>query len=275
MLAISVVIPSYNRQDCLHRALKSVYAQTYPAKEVIVIDDGSTDGTAAMVAQCFPEVRYLFQFNQGVSSARNQGISMASGDWIAFLDSDDEWLPEKLAVQAEVLSTHTGSKICHTEEIWVRNGQRVNQMRKHRKYGGWIFRHCLPLCAMSPSSILIHNSVFAEVGAFDETLPACEDYDLWLRIAALYPVVFVEQAQIIKYGGHDDQLSRKYWGMDRYRIYALQKIIETGALKDDDHDAAVQMLMKKCSIYRQGAIKRGKQEEARRYQYLIEQFLTE
>jgi len=163
-------------------------------------------------------------------------------------------------------------KICHSEEIWVKNGQRINQMNKHKKTGGWIFQHCLPLCAMSPSSILIHHSIFEEIGNFDESLPACEDYDLWLRITAQYPVLFIDQPQINKYGGHEDQLSCKYWGMDRFRIYALEKIISQALLSPTDKKAAINMLLKKCRIYRQGALKRNKQCDAEHYQHIIEKY---
>lgn len=274
MFSISVVIPTCNRRDYLQRALSSVVSQTHPADEVIVIDDGSEDGTAQLVKTRFPAVNYFFQQNQGVSAARNRGIRLASSDWIALLDSDDEWLPNKLKVQVAALQNNSALRVCHTEEIWNRNGKRVNQMNKHRKSGGWIFQHCLPLCAMSPSSILLHRSIFDEVGFFDESLPACEDYELWLRITARYPVLFIEQPQIIKYGGHDDQLSRKFWGMDRFRIYALEKILQTGILSEDDHAAAVGMLIEKCSIYIQGAMKRNKLQEAEHYQDLMQRFLA-
>ncbi|MES9936336.1 MAG: glycosyltransferase family A protein, partial [Sedimenticola sp.] len=227
-MQISVIIPTHNRADLLERALKSVQAQTLPPLEVIVVDDGSEDHTREMVSEKFPRVRYLQQPNRGVSSARNLGISEARGDWIALLDSDDEWLPSKLASQKTRLESQPGHHICHTEEIWIRNGKRVNQMKKHTKQGGAIFQHCLPLCVISPSSVLIHKSVFREVGLFDESLPACEDYDLWLRICARYPVTYVEQPQIVKYGGHEDQLSRRHWGMDRFRLHALEKIITSG-----------------------------------------------
>ncbi|MES9888132.1 MAG: glycosyltransferase family A protein, partial [Candidatus Sedimenticola sp. 6PFRAG1] len=230
-MQISVVIPTHNRATVLERALASVLTQTHPAMEVIVVDDGSEDRTRELLAQKFPSVRYLHQPNQGVSSARNLGIANARGDWIAFLDSDDEWLPGKLQAQKELLSNHPDIRICHTEEIWIRDGKRVNQMKKHTKQGGVIFRHCLPLCVISPSSVMIHRDVFEQVGVFDESLPACEDYDLWLRICARYPVAFIEQPQINKYGGHDDQLSRRHWGMDRFRLQALEKIIVSGEIQ--------------------------------------------
>jgi hypothetical protein len=145
-------------------------------------------------------------------------------------------------------------------------------MKKHVKQGGWIFQHCLPLCAMSPSSIMIHRSVFDAVGDFDTTLPACEDYDLWLRITSRYPVAYIEEPQIIKYGGHDDQLSRQYWGMDRFRIQSLQRIIDSGRLQDHDRQAAIGMLVKKASIYLNGCKKRGKESEVALYTGLIERY---
>lgn len=166
-----------------------------------MVDDGSTDDTRQMVTSRYPQAVYLYQPNRGVSSARNLGITSAGGAWIALLDSDDEWLPGKLAAQLKLLGSLPDHRICHTEEIWVRNGTRVNQMKKHAKYGGKIFRHSLPRCIISPSSVLIHRSLFNRVGLFDESLPACEDYDLWLRICASHPVAFVESPQIVKYGG--------------------------------------------------------------------------
>jgi glycosyltransferase involved in cell wall biosynthesis len=249
-----------------------VYSQTLLSAEVAVIDDGSTDGTEAMLRREFPQANYFYQENCGVSAARNLGIQQTSGDWLAFLDSDDEWLPEKLAKQKAALSANPGYKVCHTEENWIRNGIQVGVPKKYAKTGGWIFSHCLPLCAMSPSTVLIHRSVFADVGLFDAGLPACEDYDLWLRITANYPVLLVEQPQINKHGGHEDQLSCAYWGMDRFRIGALQKIIDAGQLSKQNRQAAVNMLLKKAGIYLNGVSKRGKTEEADYYRQLIERY---
>ena len=271
---ISVVIPTYNRCELLRRALISVFSQTLLPTEVAVIDDGSTDGTNAMIRNEFPEVIYYRQENPGVSSARNLGIQHTTGDWLAFLDSDDEWLPEKLSRQTAALSANPESKICHTEEIWIRNGVRVNPAKKYAKSGGWIFTQCLPLCAMSPSTVMIHRSVFEDIGLFDTRLPVCEDYDLWLRITANYPVLLIEEPQIKKHGGHEDQLSQKLWGMDRFRINALQKIIDTGQLSDENQQAAVNMLLTKAEIYLNGVIKRGKTDEANYYQQLIQRFKT-
>lgn len=272
MFFISIVIPTFNRISLLKRALESIYKQSNSNYEVIVIDDGSTDKTAEMIAEFFPKVRYFYQANRGVSAARNMGIEQSKGEWLAFLDSDDEWLPEKLAEQKKCITANPKYKICHTEEIWIRDGIRVNQMKKHKKQGGWIFPQCLPLCAMSPSSIMIHHSIFNELGNFDTSLPACEDYDLWLRITAKYPVLYIEEPQIIKYGGHEDQLSQKHWGMDRYRIQALQNIIAGETLTDENKQKTIAMLLKKCKVFKNGALKRGKTESAEYYQRIIESF---
>jgi glycosyltransferase involved in cell wall biosynthesis len=262
---ISVVIPTFDRIGPLQRALESVLAQTLRPREILVVDDGSCDGTRELMRQRYPNCRYLYQGNRGVSSARNRGIEAANGDWIALLDSDDEWLPTKLATQLDLLNTLPGSLLCHTEEIWIRNGRRVNPMRKHRKQGGWIFQRCLPRCVISPSSALIHRSLLERVGLFDEDLPACEDYDLWLRICARHPVAYVETSQIRKYGGHPDQLSQRFWGMDRFRLKALDKIIASGDIHGVDLTAAVDTLLGKADILARGAAKRGRQEEVDRY----------
>lgn len=266
---VTVVIPTYNRRESLARALASVYAQTLPASQIIVVDDGSTDDTCQWLKEAYPQVDYLWQPNRGVSSARNVGIREASQPWIALLDDDDEWLPGKLESQFQRLRESPEIKICHCEEIWIRNGRRVNAGKRHAKPEGDIFVECLPLCAMSPSSILIHRDVWARVGLFDEQLPACEDYDLWLRIAARYPVALVKEPQIKKYGGHADQLSRAFWGMDRFRIRALQRLLGSGSLRADQYRAALAILTEKTRVYSAGASKRGRHEEVSQLQQTL------
>jgi len=255
---ISVVIPTFNRAYSLPRAINSVLQQKLEEFqiEVLIVDDGSGDQTPSLLAEQFPKVKYIQQDNKGVSAARNLGIEQAKGEWIALLDSDDEWLPGKLAAQMHLLQ-ETELLVCHTEEIWIRNDVRVNPMNKHQKKGGWIYQNCLPMCVVSPSSIVIHRSVFDSVGRFDETLPACEDYDLWLRICCRFELAFVEHALLKKYGGHDDQLSRQHWGMDRFRVRALEKMLDLNELDAEQRSATQAMLVKKCQILLKGAIKHG------------------
>jgi len=269
MLSITVIIPSFNRAYCLERALNSVLKQSYLPQSIIVVDDGSTDETESLIKTKYPKVEYYKQENAGVSSARNSGIRQSSTDWIALLDSDDEWLPNKLERQVDILNQSPESKLCHTEEIWIRNGKRVNQMNKHQKSGGWIFEKCLPLCAISPSSVLMHKSLFSEKGLFREDLPACEDYDLWLKICASYPVLYLEEPGILKYGGHEDQLSQKYWGMDRFRIQALLDLLDKAYLNESQKKSTLEMLIKKIEIFLKGARKRDKQADIKHYESLL------
>ncbi len=272
-MRISVVIPTYNRRATLPRALDSVLAQTLPAVEIIVVDDGSTDGTGEWLATAYPRVRLLRQPNRGVSAARNAGIAAAEGDWIALLDSDDAWLPAKLDTQAKAIAARPGHRLCHTEEIWIRDGKRVNAMKKHAKCGGRIFRQCLPLCVISPSAALLDKHLLQEHGGFDEHLPACEDYDLWLKVCAREPVLFVATPQIVKYGGHSDQLSRRHWGMDRFRVHALDRLIAAEVLGREDRRAAVETLMKKARILVNGANKRGNHDLAAEFQAYMDRYV--
>jgi glycosyltransferase involved in cell wall biosynthesis len=241
-----------------------VLAQSYADRELIVVDDGSTDGTGAAVAAFLPQLTYVYQEHKGVSAARNKGAAIAQGEYLAFLDSDDLWLKHKLDRQMRFMESHPEALICYTDEIWIRRGVRVNPMKKHRKYSGMIFPYCLPLCIISPSSALFVRRILAEAGRFDETLAVCEDYDLWLRIAARHAIYLVDEPLIVKRGGHDDQLSRSRIGQDRYRIAALEKLLKGSVLSPGQRALTMRELVRKCSIYGNGCIKRGRLEEGER-----------
>ena len=258
---VSVIIPTYNRKHTLKRAIQSVYIQSLPPFEIIVVDDGSNDGTKEWVKQKYPDIKYIYQKNSGVSSARNKGIKIARGDWIALLDSDDEWLPNKLNEQINKIKLNLDVKILHSNEIWIRNGVRVNQMKKHKKFGGYIFEKCLDICRISPSSVMLKKAIFDDIGTFDESLKVCEDYDLWLRITSKYPVCFLDIPLIKKYGGHSDQLSKAHDGIEFYRIQSLQKILESKILSKSQTLLAINMMVNKMNIYASGLEKRNKTEE--------------
>lgn len=258
---ISVIIPTYNRCNFLKEAIESVLNQKYKNLELIVIDDGSSDNTKEIIKDYKNKLKYIYQPNKGVSSARNVGIKESSGEFIAFLDSDDLWLPKKLSTQVTFFQENKDAIICYTDEIWIRNGVRVNQCKKHTKYSGFIFDKSLPLCIISPSSVMMKKEIFEKVGYFDEALPACEDYDLWLRITLHFPVYFIPTPLIIKRGGHIDQLSTKYWGLDRFRIIALEKILKDENLLGINRIKTIETLIKKCNILSNGSYKRGKVEE--------------
>lgn len=256
MPEVSVIVPTYNRREFVREAMASVYAQTCLDFELLVVDDGSTDGTAEVMRE-FPDARYLWQENRGVSAARNAGAAASRGHLLAFLDSDDLWQPSKLATQVAFFQAHPEAQICQTEEIWLRNGTRVNPHHKHRKPSGDIFARSLELCLVSPSAVMLRRAFFEQCGGFDENLPACEDYDLWLRIAVMEPVHLLDEPLVIKRGGHADQLSRQFWGMDRFRVKALCKLLDSGVLFPEQRQQTVATLHAKCAILAQGARKRG------------------
>ena len=268
---VSVIITTYNRAAMVTEAVKSVLAQEMTDFELIVIDDGSTDETEERLSIYGSRLKYYQQENAGVSSARNRGLESARAPLVAFLDSDDLWLPAKLQVQHKYMMEHPEVHICQTEEIWWRNGRQVNPKRHHRKPSGDIFRRSLDLCLVSPSAVMMQRQLFEKVGYFDEELPAAEDYDLWLRISVEYPVPLLPDPVVIKRGGHSDQLSAMS-GIDRYRIEALEKILQSGKLSGEQYKWTWQALRRKCEIYGQGCLKRGRVDEGERYLSLPEKY---
>jgi glycosyltransferase involved in cell wall biosynthesis len=269
---VSVIMPTFNRGYCLAESIHSVLNQSFTDFELIVVDDGSTDDSLQLLSE-FPSLKLIrLKENRGVSYARNRGFEIAQGEWIAFLDSDDLWEKDKLARQMSWLTQHPQWHAVHTDEIWIRKGVRVNPMNKHQKYSGDIFRHCLPLCAVSPSTVILRAQLLREVGGFDEDMPVCEDYDLWLRIAKQYPFHFIEEKLVVKRGGHEDQLSRKYWGMDRWRVLALHKLLQENKMNAEQKEWVVAMLIEKCGILINGFSKRGKNQEAEHYRKLAAEY---
>ncbi len=273
MPLVSAIIPTFNRAQALEKAVASVLAQTWPNLEIIVVDDGSTDNSADLLRNRFgSRVKVLgLPRNRGVSYARNRGIEFSRGSFIAFLDSDDLWEPEKTERQFKFMRAAPEILISQTDEIWIRNGKRVNPCKHHQKPSGLIFAESLPLCAVSPSAVMMRRRFFAEIGYFDETLPACEDYDLWLRTACRYPIPLLSENLVVKYGGHNDQLSRTIPALDRYRILALLKIIKCKILSSAQKKQALATLETKSKIYLNGCRKRGRMAEV----YDLEQRLRE
>lgn len=267
---VSVIIPTFNRGALIKKSVESVLGQSHRDFELIVVDDGSTDETAKVLNAVDGSFEVIRQENSGVSAARNRGIEAGRGEWFAFLDSDDLWKPAKLEEQMKWMRAHPQMKISQTDEIWIRNGIRVNPMKKHAKPSGWIFEKCLPFCVVSPSAVMIHRSLFEAYGLFDESLPACEDYELWLRLASKVPFGFIPQKLVVKYGGHADQLSKKHWGLDRFRVRALYNLLESKSLNPEQTTKVQKTLGEKCRILSDGSRKRGKLKEAETYLEMAE-----
>ena len=255
---VDIILPVYNRLHPLDRAIASVFHQTRLHFILWVIDDGSSMDLSPVLQKWVPQFpKGQMQIlknnkNNGVSQARNKGILQGRGRWIAFLDSDDEWLNSKLQKQMKHAENHPEHKLIHTNEIWIRRGLRTNQKKIHKKKGGRIFSHNLPMCRISPSSCLIEREFLLKAGLFNESFPVCEDYELWLRLCLKTEVGFIEEPLVIKYGGHPDQLSRKYKAMDEWRVRAMSQHLNNPELQPFEKDMLVSELKKKCEILLKG-----------------------
>ena len=273
MPQVTVILPTWNRAKWLKKSVESVLSQTFQDFELIVVDDASTDSTEEVLESYSGKIRTIFlPENRGVSIARNTAIVNSDSKWIAFLDSDDFWHVEKLEKQIKQTILFPEFKIHFTDEIWIRHGIRVNPKNKHRKVEGWIFKPSLSFCLMAPSTVMLHRELMERHGMFDAALPVCEDYDLWLRLTAYHPVALLNEKLMTRYGGHVDQLSKKIWGIDRFRVRSLQKILNQENLRSKDRTAAIQMLKKKCKILEKGFQKRGNMKEVHLYQKIAEKY---
>ncbi len=182
---VSVIIPTYNRANILGQAIKSVLAQTYSDYELIVIDDGSTDDTRKIIEAFSGKVLYLWQSNKGVSSARNHGIRMSRGDYIAFLDSDDSWSHDKLDLQVKYLDSHPGVGLVFADAVLEHENGGEFQKRSDLVYRGGSpsLKHLLLANPIPCLTVMVRRQCLDEVGLFDESLTIGEDYDLWLRVS--------------------------------------------------------------------------------------------
>jgi glycosyltransferase involved in cell wall biosynthesis len=269
---ISVVIPVHNRWDLLSTALHSVLEQTYTPHEIIVVDDGSDSPVTPELKERFPQVQFIRQTNGGVANARNNGIKKSTGSWIALLDSDDQWEKIKLEKQVALLLKHSGLLAVHTGEKWIRNGNEVITPNYLDKSSNNLWQRSLKNCLICASSVLLHRTLFDEIGWFDQSLPVCEDYDFWLRLLLHTELRLVDKNLVNKHGGHPDQLSTTTWGMDRYRVQSLEKILTSSSLPQDQEDALISTLAEKLSILANGAAKRGKMEQAKQYQKVLQKY---
>ncbi|MFH2124821.1 MAG: glycosyltransferase family A protein [Pseudomonadota bacterium] len=270
MTAISVIIPTYNREAFLGRAIRSVLRQTLACSEILVIDDGSTDQTVALVSSLREHsvipIHFFYQENMGPAAARNLGIGHAQSELVAFLDSDDHWRKDKLARQYRAMEENPGYLISYTREQWLRKGVHLNQKKKNQPRHGDIFDHCLQLCTVGMSTVMVRKELFTTIGLFSPILPCCEDYDFWLRTSCKYPFLLVDKPLTVKEGGREDQVSYQYRvGMDKLRIHAIMRLLESAGLSRKQHDLALQELQQKCLVYGRGCIKHGKDQEGAEY----------
>jgi glycosyltransferase involved in cell wall biosynthesis len=272
---VTVIGPAYNRLHLLHDAIDSIFRQLFRQYQIVVVDDGSTDGTEEYARRLEGEdkVRYLRLEHSGrPGRVRNAGARLADGEYLAFLDSDDLWAPEKLARQIAFFQAHPDLRICHTREIWKRGERIVSQAGQRHKRSGFIFADSLKKCIIGPSTVMMRRELFEQLGGFREDLEIAEDYELWLRVTAGYPVGYIDEPLVTKRGGRPDQLSARYGQIEIFRIRALLLNLEAGTFAAEQREQAARELVRKCRIYAAGCEKRGRLEEAQRYRELAGRF---
>lgn len=268
---VSVVVPTFDRAALLAEAVASVLAQSYWPLELVVVDDGSTDDTERQFSTR-GDLRYLRIAHTAMPGrVRNAGVEAAAGNLIAFLDSDDLWLPHKLQRQVAAMATDKVA-LHHTRERWLRHGRTVSQHRQQHTRKGDLFPASLRKCVIGPSTVLLHRSALNAVGGFREDIQIAEDYELWLRLTARYRVGYLDEALTIKRAGHGDQLSERHGHIELFRLRALHALL-TGKWPEDgaQRRAAHMELARKACIYAGGCAKRGRIVEAEEYRALARQ----
>jgi len=309
---VSVIIPVYNRPGMAVEAVRSVLFQSYPHLECILVDDGSTEPPeeACTVFAADPRFRYLRIEHTGMPGAvRNRGVEQAHFDLIAFLDSDDIWLPEKLERQVALMrggsesgaaAPRTQPILIHTREIWLRGAKIISQKTQRHKRRGDVFEDALEKCMIGPSTVLMRRGGIEELRGFREDLEIAEDYEFWLRLTARYEVEYIDTPLVVKRAGHGEQLSEKYGQIEIFRIRGLHDLVRSGwfagggrkafsdsgrqcGLKGSPEPAhtaragtlqelAAAELSRKAAIYAAGCRKRGKTEEAEFYEQLAGEY---
>lgn len=252
---ISAIIPAFNRLTMLKRAVQSILEQDYSKLELIVVNDCSTESLSE-IQQLTESAGHRFirlKTNSGPATARNTGRKYAKGEYLAFLDSDDYWLPKKISKQVKFHQNNPEIRISQCREIWYRNNKRVNQSKKHDMFAGDLFSKAIEYCVISSSSVFMKTSLYDEFGGYPEHFKVCEDYALWCKITAKYRIGLARERLTVKYGGHTDQLSKKYPAMDRFRVKALEELLEKGGLNNKQEEEVKLELARKKAIMTKGA----------------------
>lgn len=262
-MKITAIIPTYNRADFLKKTINSIINQTYKIDEVLIIDDGSTDNTNEVLKKFGNSIKIIKTTNVGVSAARNTGIKNAKNDWLAFLDSDDHWLEDKIQKQINLHVENKDVLFSHTGERWIRDGKVIKYPKKLAKPSGECFLENLPTCKIAASSVVVHKCIFEDIGLFDEDLSVCEDYDMWLKISHKYKIGLIEEEGIIKQAGHE-QLSQTIFAIDRYHIYSLKKFLNSEYQEEVKNE-----IMKKCKVLIKGALKHDNKEIFNEYSKIL------
>lgn len=288
MAQVSVIVPTFNKKEQVREALQSVLDQKFQDIEILIADDGSTDGTPLALFKelgAQPEaidvlakmgnnsirpfthafqcggitVQYHYGINRGLSTARNRGIKSARGEYIAFLEPDDFWAPHHLSELISHLKRNREVKVCRVSERLIREGKSRAPKHPANRTTGWLFEASLDSSLMSISTVICHRSCFSICGCFDENMPACEEYDLWIRISSHFPIGFLDCNSVTRRTPRPAD-SIRAWNWDRFRVYALEKAFQSGHITPEQRYLVAQSIVLKCERLVEG-FKRQKSDE--------------
>jgi glycosyltransferase involved in cell wall biosynthesis len=303
MVGATVVVPTCNRREMVAQALQSVLAQTYRNFELVVVDDGSTDGTpmhlmrllgaepraVEILSRMNPAalnpffhqfvhdgipIQYQYHPNRGLGAARNRGIRHARGTYVAFLEAEDLWEPTHLQAQIAFLDGDGWARIARVGGRQAKDGTRARRSRRAEEASGWIFSQALEACPAGLSCAVVHRGCFAECGTFDENMPACDDYDLWLRLAARFPIHYVAGPEVT-HRSPRPELASHSWTWDRFRVYALEKAFQSGQLNPEQRFLVSQEIVRRCEHLVEGYRRQKSEERANFYERKRKRFAQE
>lgn len=238
MPKVSIIIPAYNSSRFISEAIKSIFNQTFKDFEIIVIDDGSTDDTKDVLKPFIHQIQYIFKENGGVASARNVGIRMSKGKYIAFLDYDDIWLPNKLELQVQILDTCPQVGLVHTDNLFLINNETSShtcksKIKDKKLLSGRIFKSLLmQKFFLTCSTVMVRKVCFDKVGLFDISLPPADDFDMWLRITKEWDCAYID-IPLVKYRIHSSNISRNHQKMHSATFAVLTKIFTDSLFTED------------------------------------------
>ncbi|MHC4139756.1 MAG: glycosyltransferase family 2 protein [Planctomycetota bacterium] len=272
MPTVSVIIHTYNNEKFIAETVESVLNQTYKDYEIIVVDDGSVDGTRDALLPYMQEIRYHYKENGGIASAKNAGMALSKTEFIAFLDHDDLWVPDKLKLQIEYFNKNPQVGLVYAKYTTFRDGKEL-RTKPEKGYSGWVFKELLSKSFIQTSTVIVKKECLDAVGPYDESLSLGDEYDMFLRISKKFQCGFVDKG-LTRYRIHDTNASNNDFLFDKENLGVYKKIYSNFT----DLDGIEKKILKKRiarysmkvakELYRQGQL-----EESKKYQQEAQDYL--
>ena len=265
MPTVSVIIHTYNNEKFIGETIESVLNQTYKDYEIIVVDDGSVDGTRDALLPYMHGIRYHYKENGGIASAKNAGISLSHAEFVAFLDHDDLWVPDKLMLQMECFIENPQAGLVYTKYTSFKNGKEL-RTKPEKGYSGWIFKELLSKSFIQTSTVVVKRECLDAVGPYDETFFLGDEYDMFLRIARKFQCGFVDKG-LTRYRVHDTNASNNDFLFDNENLGVYKKIYNSFTNLDGVEKKILRKRIARYSMkVAEGLYSQGKLEESREYQ---------